>query len=268
MKIFDIHAHIYPDAIATKATQAVSVFYNEQPMFGDGRLSIYQAAAEKAGVTRSAIHSVATTPHQVASVNRFIMATAKAQPDRMLPFATLHPDLENLGETVDALIAQGFKGIKLHPEFQKFNVDEPRMLRLFDLLAGRLPVLLHCGDYRCDNSDPARIRHLLKEIPNLTLICAHLGGWTTWEKAAAELTGADVWVDTSSALYALEPARAAQIIRGYGVERTLFGSDYPMWSPADEAERLMRLPLTDGEREKILWTNHLSLFGGENTAEN
>lgn len=263
MNVFDVHAHIYPDAIAMKATVAVSHFYDEQPMFGDGRLSVYLDAAAEAGVTSFAMHSVATTPHQVASVNRFILSAAQAQSGRALPFATLHPDMENLGEAVEQIIADGFRGVKLHPEFQKFKVDEPRLLKLFDLLAGRLPVLLHCGDYRCDNSEPARIRHLLKEIPRLTLICAHLGGWTTWEKAAAELTGADVWVDTSSSLYAIEPERAAQIIRGYGADRTLFGSDYPMWSPAEEIERLMRLPLTDDEKENILWNNHLALFGGE-----
>ena len=95
-------------------------------------------------------------------------------------------------------------------------------------------------------------------------ICAHLGGWTVWQKAAKELAGqADVWVDTSSALYALKPDEAARIIHGYGVERTLFGVDFPMWSPAEELERFMALPLTDAEREKILWTNHIDLLGGE-----
>ena len=99
---------------------------------------------------------------------------------------------------------------------------------------------------------------------NASAICAHLGGWTVWQKAAKELAGqADVWVDTSSALYALKPDEAARIIHGYGVERTLFGVDFPMWSPAEELERFMALPLTDAEREKILWTNHIGLLGGE-----
>ena len=103
----------------------------------------------------------------------------------------------------------------------------------------------------------------MKEVPNLQLICAHLGGWTTWERAAAELIGADVWVDTSSSLYALDAPTAVSIIRGYGVERVLFGSDYPMWTPGEEVARFLRLPLTDDEREKILWGNHIALLGGE-----
>ena len=95
------------------------------------------------------------------------------------------------------------------------------------------------------------------------MICAHLGGWTVWEKAAHELPGADIYVDTSSALFALTPERAAEIIRAFGVDRALYGTDYPMWSPVSEMQRFNALPLTDEEREKILWTNHLKLFPEE-----
>ena len=140
-------------------------------------------------------------------------------------------------------------------------MDEPRAVEMFAAVADTgLPVLLHCGDYRCDNSAPERVRRLTRLLPKLTLVCAHLGGWITWEQAAAELIGADVWVDTSSSLYALDAPTAAKLIRGYGVERALFGSDYPMWHPKDELERFLALPLTDGEKERILWENHLSLL--------
>lgn len=263
MRIFDIHAHIFPDAIAMKATQAIGHFYEDILMHGDGRLSLLMEMEQKAGVTAFAAHSVATTPHQVSSINRFVLNSAKEHPGQIVPFASLHPDMENLEDEVEEIIRSGFQGVKLHPEFQDVLVDEPRMLRLFDLVAGRLPVLLHCGDYRRDNSSPERVKHLMREIPHLKLVCAHLGGWTVWEQAAKELIGTDVWIDTSSALYALEPKTAADIIHGYGAERTLFGTDYPMWEPAEELQRFMRLPLTDSEREKILWTNHFELLGGE-----
>ena len=68
-------------------------------------------------------------------------------------------------------------------------------------------------------------------------------------------------MDTSSSIYALDAPTAVGIIRGYGVDRVLFGSDYPMWTPAEEVRRFLALPLTDDERERILWTNHLALLG-------
>ena len=263
MKVFDIHAHIYPDAIAERAVQAISHGYDDVTVRNDGRLDTLLSLCDDAGIQRFAAHSVATTPHHAHSVNAFIQASAEAHPDRILPFASLHPDQEDLDSAVSDILVRGFKGVKLHPEFQGFKADERRAVALFDRLAGKLPVLLHCGDSRCDNSAPERIRHLLKEVPGLTLICAHLGGWTCWESAAAELIGSNVWVDTSSSLYALDAPTAVAIIRGYGVDRTLFGTDYPMWVPKEELARFLALPLTDDEREKILWNNHLDLFPSE-----
>ena len=264
MKIFDIHAHIFPDPIALKATDAISHFYDDEPMRGDGRLSTLLEMENAAGVTAFAAHSVATTPHQVDSINRFVMASAAAHPDKIVPFAALHPDVDDLEGTIEGIIAAGFKGIKLHPEFQHILLDEPKTMRLFEIVDGRLPVLTHCGDYRLDNSSPARVKNVMRAFPRQKLICAHLGGWTVWLEAAKQLAGqADVWVDTSSSLYAVKPQDAARIIHDYGVERTLFGVDFPMWSPSEELARFMALPLTDAEREKILWTNHIDLLGGE-----
>ncbi len=263
MKIFDIHVHIYPDKIAPKAVQAISNFYNDNPMYGDGRVSTVLKRMDETGIEQCVIHSPATTPHQVASINKFIKSVADAQPDRIIPFATLHPDMENIEQAVQDILEQGFQGIKLHPEFQEFNVDEPRAIRMFDIIGDKVPVLLHCGDSRRDNSAPQRIHRLMHEVPQLRLVCAHLGGWQVWEQAAEVLTGENIWVDTSSALYALSPETAARIIRGYGTDRALFGSDYPMWDPKEELQRFLNLPLNDSERENILWNNHIRLFQGK-----
>lgn len=260
MKIFDIHAHIYPDAIAERAARAISKSYDDIEVRNDGRLSTLLKKAEAAGITAFAAHSVATTAHQVDSINHFILDAAHAHPGKIVPFGALHPDTPYPDRAVDQMLADGFKGVKLHPEFQNFLVDEPRAIDMFSAMAGRLPVLLHCGDYRCDNSAPERIKRMLREVRGLKLICAHLGGWTTWEEAAYQLIGEDIWVDTSSSIYALDVPTAVGIIRGYGSDRVLFGTDYPMWNPGEEVERFLRLPLSDDERERILWGNHLRLL--------
>ena len=160
------------------------------------------------------------------------------------------------------MAAEGFKGVKLHPELQGFKADEPRGIELFRACAGRLPVLLHCGDYRSDHSAPERIIRMLRQVKGLRLVCAHLGGWTQWEQAAWMLKDEDVLVDSSSSLYALDAATAVGILRSYGADRVLFGSDFPVWDPAEEVRRLVQLPLKDAEKEKILWSNAEGLFGG------
>jgi len=261
MKIFDVHVHIFPDGIAEKAVSAIGNFYENFNMECDGRLETAIREMDAAGITRCAAHSVATTAHQVDSINAFVMEAHRRYPERILPFAAMHPALADARATAEAVIAAGFRGVKLHPEIQGFRIDAPEVLDMLAPFEGRLPILCHCGDYRYDNSSPARLKNVLRAFPKLTLICAHLGGWTVWREAARLMTGEDIYVDTSSALFALTPKEATDIIRGYGVERALYGTDYPMWGPVGELRRFDRLELTDAEREQILWTNHLRLFG-------
>ena len=261
MKIFDMHVHIFPEKIASKAVSAIGAFYENFNMECDGTLSTAIRAMDDAGITRCAAHSVATTAHQVESINHFILDAWRQYPDRILPFAAMHPDLPDAAATAEDVIARGFRGIKLHPEIQGFKIDAPEVLDMLAPFEGRLPVLVHAGDYRYDNSSPDRLKHVLREFPRLTLICAHLGGWTVWKQAAQALMGADIYVDTSSALFALTPKEAVDIMRGYGIDRVIYGTDFPMWHPVGELARFDRLDLAEDERRKVLWENHLRLFG-------
>lgn len=259
-KVFDIHAHIYPDAIASHAVHAISEAYDGVPIQNDGRLDTLISKLDEAGIRAAAIHSVATTPHHAESINRYILGVAQAHPERFVPFASLHPDMPDLEAAVEDVVEKGFAGVKLHPECQQFLVDEPRAIRLLGLLAGRLPVLMHCGDMHLDNSAPGRVLRMLDKVPDLTLICAHLGGWTSWEKSSRALIGSGVYADCSSSLFALDGETAVRILRGYGVDHVFFGSDYPAWTPGEELERFLRLPLDGNEREQILWGNAKRMF--------
>lgn len=259
-RVFDIHAHIYPDAIASHAVRAISEAYDGVPIQNDGRLDTLISRLDEAEIRAAAIHSVATTPHHAESINRYILGVAQAHPRRFVPFASLHPDMPDLEAAVEDVVEKGFAGIKLHPECQRFLVDEPRAIRLLELLAGRLPVLMHCGDMHLDNSAPERVLRMLDKVPDLTLICAHLGGWTSWEKSSRALIGSGVYADCSSSLFALDGETAVRILRGYGVDHVFFGSDYPAWTPGEELERFFRLPLDGDEREQILWDNAKRMF--------
>lgn len=259
-RVFDIHAHIYPDAIASHAVRAISEAYDGVPIQNDGRLDTLISKLDEAEIRAAAIHSVATTPHHAESINRYILGVAQAHPRRFVPFASLHPDMPDLEAAVEDVVEKGFAGVKLHPECQRFLVDEPRAIRLLELLAGRLPVLMHCGDMHLDNSAPERVLRMLDKVPDLTLICAHLGGWTSWEKSSRALIGSGVYADCSSSLFALDGETAVRILRGYGVDHVFFGSDYPAWTPGEELERFFRLPLDGDEREQILWDNAKRMF--------
>ena len=261
MKVFDIHVHIYPDAIAEKASASIGKFYDGLPIHGDGSLADCIRRMDEGGVVCFAAHSVATTPHHVESINHFILSARERYPERIVPFAAIHPDMEDVQATVDNIVAQGFRGVKVHPDIQRFELDGDRAAGMMEALAGRLPLLVHAGDPRYDFDGPRRILRLHRRFPKLQLICAHLGGWSEWDEAMELLPGHGLMIDTSSSLYKLPPERAVEMIRRFGVENVFYGTDYPMWTPKDELGRFLRLPLTDREREDILWNNAARRFG-------
>ena len=266
MKIIDAHCHVYPDKIAAKASGATGNFYRLQMEY-DGSVSAMLEAGEKAGIYKYVIQSVATTPKQVRSINSFIRATVDAYPDKMHGLGTLHPESGDLKGDVEHLIELGLKGVKLHPDIQQFKLDDYRCLKIYELCEEHsLPLLIHTGDSRYDFSNPNRLIPILDIYDRLTIIGAHFGGWSMWEKASELLWNKkNFYVDCSSSFYALSDEKIVEIIHRYGADRVLFGSDYPMWNPKTEVERLKALPLTDNEKEKIFSLNAEKVFGiGEN----
>ena len=256
MKIFDIHVHIYPDKIAEKASESIGVFYEGIHMHGNGTFRDCMRRMDEAGIERFAAHSVALDPHKVERINSFILSAQAMAPDRIVPFAAIHPEMEDLPGAVDRMVEQGFKGVKIHPDMQKFRVDDPAVRPMMEAIAGKLPLLIHCGDHRYDFDGPQRILNLREQVPDLVMLCAHFGGWCEWDRAAELLPGHEgLIVDTSSSLYLWSIEKATEMIRKIGVENVLFGTDYPMWDPKEEVERFMQLNLTDAEREDILWNN-------------
>lgn len=259
-RIIDAHCHIYPDKIAQKASDATGHFYSI-PSSLDGKISTLLEHGGKAGIEHFVVQSVATTPHQVSSINNFIAKAVEESDGRFTGLGTLHPDSEDMAADVNEIIALGLKGVKLHPDIQHVKLDDERMLKMYELCEGRLPMLIHTGDSRYDYSNPNRMMPILEKYPNLTVIGAHFGGWSIWEDATEKFSKyKNFLVDCSSSLYAIGAKKAKELIMAYGTDRVLFGTDYPLWAPETELERFMEIELTDGQREDILYNNAAKLF--------
>lgn len=259
--IIDTHCHVYPDKIAHKAAEATGHFYGIPPRLF-GTLTELRDSSQQAGISHSVINSVATSARQVSSINHFIAETVKESGGTMTGLGTLHPDSPDPEKDVADAISLGLKGIKLHPDIQGFRIDDPRVMNFFEIVGERIPFLLHLGDKRYDQSNPNRVKKVLEAFPHVRFIGAHFAGWSIWEDATYALRGYDNLVaDSSSSLYAISPEKAVELIHAFGTERILFGTDFPLMSPVEEMERFDRLPLTDAEREKLLYRNAAAYYG-------
>lgn len=258
-KIFDFHDHIFPDNIAEKAVSNIGRYYGIS-MWGKGTVCALLESGSKIGVLHYLVHSSATHAGQVKAINDYIAGVISGHTN-LIGFGTLHSGLDDIAAEVQRLITLGLLGIKLHPEFQHFTIDDPSMLPVYAAIEGKLPLLIHMGDENADTSSPIRLSRILDQFPKLVVIAAHLGGYRMWDQSMECLVGRSLYMDTSSSLAFLKPEKAVEIIRRHGTDKILFGTDFPMWGHEDELNRFLALGLSESENRAILYENAAKLLG-------
>ncbi len=254
--IIDAHAHIYPSKIAEKATQSIGNFYDIKMEMPSGTSERLIEEGNAAGITRFVVHSVATKAAQVKSINDFILSETEKHAE-FIGFMTLHQDMteEEMSDEIDRCVKGGIKGIKLHPDFQKFYIDGEDARKIYRAAGEKLPILFHTGDDRFDYSRPFRLAAIAKEYKKMRFIGAHFGGYRRWNETEVYKGLDNVFFDTSSSLPFIGEETARTLIDKFGAEKFFFGTDFPMWDATEEMGRFDKIRLTDGEREKILYSN-------------
>lgn len=254
MKLIDFHTHIYPDIIAKTATDSVARFYMREAASVGTKDNLVEFM-KKYGVDRSVLLPVAVKPAHVTHINNFIRDCSRENSE-LIPFGAVHASyVDNVGEA-ERILEYGFKGIKIHPDNQFFNIDDERLYPLFDFMQEKMILLVHAGDPRSDYSHPRRIRKVLDMFPRLTVIAAHFGGWSMPETAVDLLSPKEnCYIDISSSFDYIDKKDAERYIEIYSPERVLFGSDFPIGSPETEKKNLLSLNISDEAKEKIAYKN-------------
>ena len=250
MKLLDIHTHVYPDAIAQKATDSVRDFYGIGGAGMDGTVSTLLRRGEEAGIDRFVILPVAVSPKRAAHINDFILQQTQEHA-RFIGFGTLHAEMGDIAQEAQRIMDMGLRGIKMHPDTQSFAIDDARIFPAYEQIQGKIPVIFHMGDARYNYSHPAQLKCVLDQFPKLQVIAAHFGGYRMYEEAYEFLYHKDCIFDVSSSMMFMKEGDAERYIRIYGAERMAFGTDYPLWDPVLETKRFQQLRLTDDEFDQI-----------------
>lgn len=258
--IIDFHCHVFPENIAEKATKNVGNYYNIQ-MHGNGTAEHLIKSAQGIDVCGFLVHSSATRVEQVQSVNNFVADCTKKY-KQFIGFGTIHKDYENTEEEIKRIKAIGLSGLKLHPDFQNFVVDEPDMMNIYALAEHyKLPILVHAGDENTQNSTPAGIANVIDTFPKLKMVAAHMGGYSVWDEATRCLYGKNIYFDTSSTTVRISHERLRELIYLHGAHRVLFGSDYPVQTTKQAYDDIMRLNMPEKDVQCILYKNAVKLLG-------
>ena len=261
MKIIDAHTHIFPDKIAEKVSKSIGGFY-DMHYCAPASVTNLLADGKAAGISHFLVCSAAVTPDQTETITDF-MAQVIQNHDCMTALASIHPDYPNFEEELDRAICLGLRGVKLHPDFQKFDIDDEKRFPLYRAIAKRgLPILMHMGDDRYEASSPAKLAAVMRKIPDLTVIAAHFGGYRRWKEAHDVLEPSDrLWFDTSSSTMFISRDYALSMFDKFGIDRFFFGTDFPIWNATGELERVKAFGLSEKEYEMYFAGNFERLFG-------
>lgn len=263
--VIDFHTHIFP---RQKAPIILSKLSNRAdiPHFTDGTLPGLMNSMKKAGIHLSLISRITTRAEQVVSVNRWLHSLKQ---ENILPMATIHPDQQGGEEYLKELKDIGFKGIKVHPDYQGFYADDKRMYPFYEALQFlQMPILFHAG---LDRGLPPPFRampeQLLKvhqEFPRLMMIAAHMGGENNYDETEECLLGTNIYLDTAFVLRIMDKNTLKRFFHKHPIERFLFGSDSPFSDQSADLKYLLNLPfLGQDAKEKIAGKNAAELLGIE-----
>jgi len=260
----DFHTHVFPEKLAARALQQLSDKSGGlRPLF-DGTPEGLANHMKSRGVDLAVVLSIATNANQQRSVNDFAIAINNGQYP-LIAFGSVFPSAPDAADEIDRLARAGIKGVKFHPEYQGFFVDDEWMFPIYERIAslGMITVFHAGADIgfpKPIHSSPKRIARALPHFGGAPVVAAHFGGYISWDEVEEHLVGRDVYFDTSFCFGRIPFPQAERIASMHGAGRLLFGSDLPWSDEIDELGLIERLHLSDGELRQILSGNALRLL--------
>ncbi len=262
--LIDFHTHAFPPKIAERAIGKLSHASGGMTPYTDGTVEGLRTLMARGGVDAAVVLHIATNGHQQSSVNDF--AAAVQNKTDIFSFGSVFPDAEDAMDELERIRELGLLGVKLHPDYQGFFVDDERLKPLYKKISALgLITVFHAGyDYGFPppyGATPERLARALSWFDS-PVVAAHYGGISCGEGVLRELCGREnLYIDTSFGYGALPKYYAAKIIEAHGADRVLFGTDAPWHTPAMEKALIESLGLSEKERAAIYGGNAAHLLG-------
>ncbi|MCX8130764.1 MAG: amidohydrolase family protein [Clostridia bacterium] len=260
--IVDFHVHCFPDNVADKAIPVLAERAGI-PARLTGKLEDIKKSMERSKIDCSVVLSIATNPEQTEKINTW---ASNVNGGGIVSFGSIHPDYKEWKYELRRISELGLKGIKFHPDYQSFYVDEDRMFCIYEYALGLgLVLVFHAGidiglPLPC-HCTPDRLLRVVDAFPEGKIVAAHMGGYSCWDDVERYLVGENLYLDTSYSIGQTDDEQIKRIIRNHNQERILFATDSPWCDQNEEIGKIKELKLGEELENMILGGNAKALLG-------
>lgn len=256
MKLIDCHVHAFPDFLADKAIGKLSKNCGYMPAT-NGTFDDTLKVQKTWDCQHMILLNIATAPEYVENVNNFLI---EKNGNGVYSFGSIHPKYNNFKEEIDRLEKNGIKGVKFHPDYQEFNIDDKEVYPVYQELADRgMIILFHSGfDPAYEGSTRSHVKRggkMAQDFQGAKIVFAHLGNLTGMDDTYKYLVGKDVYFDISMAIRYYSNAEIEKFIKSHDINKFLYATDCP-WSDGKETQKMVNsLAISQEDKEKIFYRN-------------
>ena len=255
--LIDFHTHAFPEKIAEIAIQKLSLASGGLVPHTNGTFFDLKRLLKHSKIDKAVVLNIATNATQQKNVNDFAASINDNQ--NIFAFGSVFPDSPDALYELERIKSLGLKGVKLHPDYQRFSVDDPKMKPIYKKIGDLgLITIFHAGqDFGFPppyGATPEKLEKALSWFSS-PVIAAHYGGVGYGQEVLDRLCGKDIYFDTSFGYGTMPKHFAQKIIEKHGADKMLFGTDTP-WHNADmELKLLETLEISHADWEKITHKN-------------
>lgn len=260
--IVDTHIHAYTDSLAERVIAKLSATA-DCPCYTDGTIAGARKLLAGSGIDYGVILPIATKPTQQTTINNWVN---EIKGGSIIPFGTVHPFAADALNELDRIKSMGFKGVKLHHDYQGVYIFDEHCQRIYKRCEELgLPVVFHMGydpvSPLVHRAMPFDLIELSERYPKMRFIGAHMGGNYMWEHVLRYAAGLpNVYFDTAFVAKDIERELFAEIVKKHGTHKILFASDLPWSDPKDEIDLVDSLNVPDAEKDRIFYKNAAELL--------
>ena len=266
--IFDFHVHCFPDALAPRAVAALTEnarIISLKPLT-DGTSADTEKRLRSAGITGAHVLNIATNARQTENVNKFAASLQSVSSGFFTSAGSVHPACPDKARVIASLRDAGIRGIKVHPDYVRVSVDDPRYDEIFSLCeeAG-MYVVTHAGFDPVSpdhfHVTPEGMLKVIRSHPRLVFVAAHMGGPSQIDGVLELLAGTNIYFDTSLvSIRENERDKLKTLFHAHDPDRIFFGTDTPWSDPVSEIRFVESMGLSSCVKEKIFYKNAARLL--------